>query len=957
MAYASVQRFQRGALVLAAAALAVVTLSPGRAAAQNPEIAPQLAQKGTAAIAEEAYLYGFPMIVGYQVMYQFNIDRASGQFKARFNTISNEARVFTPKDTTLKAPNSDTPYSSVQMDLRSEPMVLCMPEIEQGRYYDVQLADMYTFNYGYMGTRTTGNGAGCYLVAGPDWQGETPPGVRQVFRSETQFSMAAYLTQLFSPDDIDNVKRIQAGYKVQPLSAFLGRPAPPPAPTIDWPKFEQDAFTTKFGEYLSFLLQFCPPVGAAAVEKPLREEFARIGIAPRSTSRPETLSPEMKAAFAEAIRAASAKIEQTMDNLGANVNGWRVGSAAGDRAFFNGNWALRAAGAKLGIYGNSQEEAVYPFALKDLNGHVLDGGRHNYTMTFGPGQLPPVRAFWSVTMYDANTLLLIDNPINRYLINSGMEPQLKKNIDGSITIYVQKDLPGKEKESNWLPAPDGPLALALRLYWPKSMPPSIFPLGEGSWKPPAVVPLANLRAEDVKRFGDKSLESVIRTDDRYGHDDFFEPPRGWPYWNYLENPLPVQDPNLWPDMQSTYFFFRFAMPGGSAITFRGQYPHVRYFGFSLYKREHNTYVSTGEALAGAEIEADAGSTNPFLVGADRLAAKRDYRLRIVAEDLPQDPAKREKNTLYAGRDGAELQGNVRIYLPDKGWDGAGLGPATSPFSGRGLPSYEATLADGTRVSGPEMAARFVRPMTGNVKPPFNADQWFELVHAKDNDPALTPATAPAREEPKWRKFWTLRYSLFGAFKSPEERAKIPFAGAAGAGADPSTQYMVLYLSRKFGPVYVMRGKMPTFPDTYTGAGGKGLEVMPATQTQYWSLVSCEAPPSGQVVDGLIDMQVPLDKDGNYTIVYSRKEDQPKNATVENGVAWIEWSPRGEGIDDPRNRSDFGMLMLRMIADNPSWAQSANHVGEPGMEEAVMGPYYPRGYYTDKAKFEAEGPRK
>jgi hypothetical protein len=111
------------------------------------------------------------------------------------------------------------------------------------------------------------------------------------------------------------------------------------------------------------------------------------------------------------------------------------------------------------------------------------------------------------------------------------------------------------------------------------------------------------------------------------------------------------------------------------------------------------------------------------------------------------------------------------------------------------------------------------------------------------------------------------------------------------------------------------------------------------------------------VDGLIDMQVPLDKDGNYTIVYSRKEDQPKNATVENGVAWLEWSPRGEGIDDPRNRSDFGMLMLRMIANTPSWVQSPNHVGEPGMEEAAMGPYYPRGYYVDKAKFEAEGPRK
>ena len=169
--------------------------------------------------------------------------------------------------------------------------------------------------------------------------------------------------------------------------------------------------------------------------------------------------------------------------------------------------------------------------------------------------------------------------------------------------------------------------------------------------------------------------------------------------------------------------------------------------------------------------------------------------------------------------------------------------------------------------------------------------------------------------------------------------------------------MLVQLSRKFGPVYVMRGKMPTFPNTYAGAGGKGLEVMPAAQTQYWSLVSCEAMPSGQIVDALTDMQVPLDKDGNYTIVYSRKEDRPTNATAENGVAWIEWSPRGEGVDGPKNRTDFGMLMLRFIANDPDWKQSPDNVTKPGMEEAVMGPYYPRGEYTTKAEFEAKGPRR
>jgi hypothetical protein len=130
--------------------------------------------------------------------------------------------------------------------------------------------------------------------------------------------------------------------------------------------------------------------------------------------------------------------------------------------------------------------------------------------------------------------------------------------------------------------------------------------------------------------------------------------------------------------------------------------------------------------------------------------------------------------------------------------------------------------------------------------------------------------------------------------------------------------------------------------------------MPAAQTQYWSIVSCEAMPSGQIVDALTDMQVPLDKDGNYMIVYSRKEDRPANATDENGVAWIEWSPRGEGIDGPKNRPDFGMLMLRFISNDPKWKESPNYVTKPGMEEAVMGPYYPRGEYTDKATFEATG---
>src|SRR3974390_1233810 len=158
------------------------------------------------AIAEEAYLYGFPMIGGYDVLYKFFIDRNSGQFKAPINQLHNEARVFTPRDTGISTPNSDTPYSMALLDLRAEPFVLCMPEIEKSRYYDVQLVDLYTNNYGYMGSRSTGNGASCYLVAGPEWKGETPKGIAKTLRSETEFSLVVYRTQLFNPADIVNVR-------------------------------------------------------------------------------------------------------------------------------------------------------------------------------------------------------------------------------------------------------------------------------------------------------------------------------------------------------------------------------------------------------------------------------------------------------------------------------------------------------------------------------------------------------------------------------------------------------------------------------------------------------------------------------------------------------------------------------------------------------------------------------
>jgi hypothetical protein len=459
---------------------ALVLLSPSApAVAQDSPSA-----KEAAAIAEEAYIYGFPMIVAYKALYQFNVDKSSGQYKAPFNQIWNDSHVFTPKDTAVVTPNSDTPYSMVQADLRAEPLVLCVPEVEKSRYYSVQFSDMYSFNYGYIGSRTTGNGAGCYMVAGPNWQGETPAGIKKTFRSETQFSFVIYRTQLFDPADIDNVKKVQAGYKVQTLSGYLGRPDPPPAPAIGWPNFTEDAFTTDFPAYLDFLLQFCP---AVPEETALRARFAGIGIGPGKKFDFKDLAPAQKAEFGLGVKSGFARIEKASAEVGKKINGWQVGTVAGDRAFYHGDWLLRAVGAKLGIYGADAAEAVYPYTRNDRGGQPLDGSRHKYTLTFPAGQLPPVNAFWSVTIYDGKTQLLIENPIDRYLINSPMLPGMRKNADGSLTVYIQKDAPAKADEANWLPAPDGSIFLVMRLYWPKEAPPSILPPGSGTWKPPPVV--------------------------------------------------------------------------------------------------------------------------------------------------------------------------------------------------------------------------------------------------------------------------------------------------------------------------------------------------------------------------------------------------------------------------------------------------------------------------------------
>ncbi|HMD21963.1 MAG TPA: DUF1254 domain-containing protein [Alloacidobacterium sp.] len=438
----------------------------------------------TKQIAQEGFIYGLPIVMNYVSTYELFVDAASSQYKAPIGKLFNEARVFTYKDTAVVTPNSDTPYSFLDVDLRAEPTVISVPAVPKPRYYAVQLTDANTFNYGYIGSRATGTAPDDCMLVGPDWKGETPPHIKQVFHSSTQFTLVLFRTQLFNAADMPNVIKVQAGYKVQPLSAYLKQPAPPAPPAVNYLRANAELAKTNFFDLLDFALQFNP---AGPDEVAIRAKLASIGIGPGKQFDMKDLSAEHKAAVMLGMKAGDDAIDKYLASGMTVINGWGVGSFFGDRAFYNGDWLKRAAAAKAGIYGATGIEAMYPLTRVTANGETLDGSKHNYTITFAKGSLPPVNAFWSVTMYDGKTQFLIENPINRYLINSPMLPGMKTNPDGSLTLYIQKDSPGKDKESNWLPAPNDTIYLVMRLYWPKEKPPSILPPGKGTWQPPGVV--------------------------------------------------------------------------------------------------------------------------------------------------------------------------------------------------------------------------------------------------------------------------------------------------------------------------------------------------------------------------------------------------------------------------------------------------------------------------------------
>ena len=432
------------------------------------------------AIAKEAYLYGFPVVQMYKTLYTQAVDKGGAHFKAPFNRIDNSAQVLTPKDTAITTPNVDTPYSFVWMDLRKEPLVLTLPKIEDNRYYSVQLIDLYTQNFAYLGTRSTGNNGGHYMIAGPDWKGQQPVDIDRVVYSESNIAYALYRTQLFDDKDLGKLKQIQSGYKVQALSSYVKQPAPANVPKIQWPKpMATMTEGPQLFRYLNFMLAFAAPQDS---EKDLLARFAKIGIAPGAPFKVNQLTAEQRKALEDGIadgRAEFAAFKKT------KVDTHQVTGADlyGSRDHLQNNYLYRYAGAELGMFGNSSDEAAHLSYVIDSEGKPANGARHSYTVHFAKDQLPPADAFWSLTMYDAKTKSLVPNHKKRYLINSQMLPTLKLDADGGLTLALQHHEPPKAEQSNWLPAPPGPFYAVLRIYLPKPE------VASGQWKLPALTPL------------------------------------------------------------------------------------------------------------------------------------------------------------------------------------------------------------------------------------------------------------------------------------------------------------------------------------------------------------------------------------------------------------------------------------------------------------------------------------
>jgi hypothetical protein len=413
------------------------------------------------AIAEEAYVFGYAMVENYKSIFGFCLYPKSPVYSG-FNKYQHNRKLYDPDFTLVVTPNNDTLYSTTFADLRTEPLVISVPPTGD-RYFVIQLVDGSSDNLAYIGTRETGRNGGEFVLVGPNYKGYLATDrFDRVIVSPSQFVALVTRTGINGAEDTAGATAIQDNLHLTPLSQFLGQPAPEPAPAVDFLPFDPAKVDgIEFFTYLDMVLNWHTP---RLDEVGILGRMKRIGVLAGGLDEFDAgqFSPEVQAALLEGIHAGRKAIEERGSNLGERINGWEYTPPMGH---FGTDYLFRSAVAWKFMYTNSQEEALYPIANVDGNGSALDG-KSNYLLRFEKDGTPPVDGFWSVTMYDGKTQLLVRNDLKRYSIGD-RTPGLKFDPDGGLTLHLQHSSPGTEPESNWLPAPDGSFYLVLRAYVPK----------------------------------------------------------------------------------------------------------------------------------------------------------------------------------------------------------------------------------------------------------------------------------------------------------------------------------------------------------------------------------------------------------------------------------------------------------------------------------------------------------
>lgn len=430
------------------------------------------------ALATDAYIYGYPLVTMEMTRRVITNVAAPAGTRAPMGHIIKLRQYPDASFRDVTAPNADTLYTSAFFDVGKEPWVLSLPDMK-GRYALFPMLDGWTTVFQVPGKRTSGTAAQTYAITGPGWKGTLPAGVKE-YRSPT--SIVWLLGRIYctgTPEDYAEVHKLQDEVKLVPLSSY-GKPYTPPPGTVDPSQDMKTAVREQVNRmdavaYFTLLCKLMKDNPPAAADAPQIAKFARIGIVPGQ----DFDASKLKADFGK--RVPEIGFDRIMLQFKINKemkdeNGWGYTTKAG---IYGTDYLMRALVTAIGLGANRPQDAVYPTSLKDAEGRKYSGA-NKYVIRFPKGQLPPAQGFWSLTMYDAD-YFFVNNPINRYSISA--RQNLKSNPDGSTDLYIQKDSPGQDKESNWLPAPAGDFVLMMRLYWPSEKKPSII---DGSWKVPPV---------------------------------------------------------------------------------------------------------------------------------------------------------------------------------------------------------------------------------------------------------------------------------------------------------------------------------------------------------------------------------------------------------------------------------------------------------------------------------------